>query len=93
MGGARFGAQMKLNASTTVFAAADLERRSYGGTDPLFLAGRRDRRVSLRVGARYTPLPKWTLTPAVDYTHNQSNIVINDFDRVTVGVTLRRDFD
>jgi outer membrane protein len=74
------------------FVGASYEERRYGGPDPLFLVTRTDNQYDLRLGVTYMPAKLWTVTPQVAYTRNDSNIVINQFDRVQALVTLRRDF-
>ena len=91
--GVRAGGEMKINTQTRLFGSASLESRDYGGTDPLFSVGRDDTQFDLRVGGSYTLAPSWTVTPQLNYTKNNSNIIINDYDRTAFSVTLRRDFN
>lgn len=91
--GVRVGGEMKYNPQTTLFASASLEERSYGGQDPLFLVGRKDTQTDLRVGVSYIPAQHWTITPQLSYTRNDSNIIINEYDRTVFSITLRRDFN
>ncbi|MBI3936864.1 MAG: DUF560 domain-containing protein, partial [Betaproteobacteria bacterium] len=66
--------------------------RSYGGADPLFLVTRGDNQTDLRLGLTYTPWKLWSITPQLAHTRNSSDVVINDFERTQVFVTLRREF-
>lgn len=91
--GARAGGEMKINPQTRLFGSASLESRNYGGTDPLFLVGRDDTQLDLRVGGSYIPAPGWTVTPQLSYTKSDSNIAIDDYDRTAVSISLRRDFN
>ncbi|OGS91379.1 MAG: hypothetical protein A2Z95_08755 [Gallionellales bacterium GWA2_60_18] len=91
--GARVGGELKLDPQTTLFGSASLESRDYGGTDPLFLVARNDMQADLRVGASYIPAPSWTVSPQLSYTQNDSNIIINDYGRTVLSVSLRRDFN
>lgn len=91
--GVRAGGEMKLNPQTTLFASASLEERHYGGQDPFFLIGRKDTQIDIRGGVSYVPVPGWTITPQVSYTRNDSNIILNDYDRTVINVSLRRDFN
>lgn len=91
--GVRAGGELKINPQTTLFASASLEERSYGGQDPLFLMGRKDTQTDLRVGVSYVPAQYWTITPQLSYTRNDSNVIINEYDRTVLSVTLRRDFN
>jgi tetratricopeptide (TPR) repeat protein len=90
--GVRVGGQMPWSAKTALFASASLELRRYGGQDPLFLKVRNDSQFDLTLGADYTPAKDWKVTPKFSYTDNQSNVVINKFDRAVVSVTARREF-
>lgn len=91
--GLRLGGQLALTEKTVLFAAASVEQRDYGGPDPLFLKTRDDTQKDLRLGITYRPVQLWSVTPQVSYTDNSSNIIINDFDRTVVSVTVRRDFN
>lgn len=91
--GIRAGGEMKLNPQTTLFTAASVEERRYGGTDPLFLVTRQDTQYDLRVGVSYVPAPNWAITPQIGFTRNDSNIVVNEYDRTVVSVVVRRNFN
>lgn len=90
--GVRAGGEMKLTPTWTLFGSASAEERSYGGQDPLFLVGRRDSQLDLRVGASYSPAKNWSITPQLSYTQNDSNVAINDYDRTVFSISVRRDF-
>ena len=91
--GLRAGGEMKINPKSTLFGSASVEQRDYGGQDPLFMVGRRDTQTDLRVGISYVFAKQWTVTPQFGYTSNNSNIVINHYDRTVLSVGLRRDFN
>ncbi len=91
--GLRAGGQLEFTQKWKGFAAASTERRNYDGADSVFGLVRNDRQYNISVGATYTPARNWGITPQVAYTRNKSNIVINDYDRTIVSVSLRRDFD
>ena len=91
--GVRAGGEVKLGSQTTLMTSLSGERRSYGGDDPLFLIKRKDTQVDLRVAVSYVPAQKWTITPSLNYTTNDSNIIINKYDRTLLSITLRRDFN
>jgi len=90
--GARIGGTYGLTDKWTLAATASYEDRKYLGADPLFLSTRHDKETNLRLSAAYALTPNLTLTPAVSYTENRSNIVVNAYDRTMVSVTLRYDF-
>ena len=89
---ANIGGRITLNEQTKVFANAAVERRDYGGTEPTFGVHRNDSRYNVGVGLDYVPAKRWTITPAVSYTRNFSNVPINDYNRTVISVMLRRDF-
>lgn len=91
--GVRVGGEMKINPQTTLFGSASLEDRRYGGQEPLFLVGRGDTQTDLRLGFSYIPFRSWTITPQLSVTRNDSNIIINEYDRTVFSVSLRRDFN
>lgn len=91
--GVRAGGEVKINPLTTLFASASQEARNYGGQDAFFLVGRKDTQTDLKVGVRYIPAKHWTITPQFGYTRNDSNVIINDYDRTVFSATLRRDFN
>jgi tetratricopeptide (TPR) repeat protein len=90
--GARLGGQATLTPQTILFGSAAYERRNYNGENPTFIVTREDNQYDLRLGLAYAFLPKWTLTPQVAYTKNNSNIELNEYDRTVATVTVRRDF-
>lgn len=90
--GARIGGQLSLNERTLLFSGFSYEYRTYNGTEPLFLVQRRDNQFDARLGLTYTFAPKWSLTPQVAYTNNDSNIDLNSYDRTVASVSVRRDF-
>lgn len=90
--GVRVGGTYGLTEKWTLAATVSYEDRKYLGADPLFLATRHDKEMNLRVSAGYALTPNLTITPAISYTDNRSNIVINAYDRTMVSVSLRYDF-
>lgn len=90
--GGRLGGQVDITRRLKVSANLSHEERRYGGPDPLFLGNRRDRETSLRLALPWEIARNWQLTPQLSFTDNRSNIVINDYTRTQVFVTLRRDF-
>lgn len=90
--GFRLGGQLNLNPNTQLFASAAIERRRYGGADPLFLTIRRDTQYDLRIGLKYEPYRYWSIVPSIALTDNRSNTPLYDYSRAIYSVTLRRDF-
>jgi len=91
--GLRLGGQMKLLPLLDGYASVEAEYRNYGGTDPTFLKSRDDKRYRAVLGLDYHVAENWKISPEISYTRNESNVVINDYDRTVVGLTLRRDFN
>ncbi len=92
--GLRIGGQVTVTPQVLVFAAASIERRDYGGADPFFLVTRRDTQIDLRLGAIITPWAdsRWQVVPSVNYTGNDSNVEIDDYDRSLAQIAIRRVF-
>ena len=90
--GVRFGGQVSLTPKLIAFLSASYEDRIYRAPDPLFLDTRHDKQSDFRVGANYVLGRSWTVTPAISYTDNRSNLIINDYSRWIMSVTARVDF-
>ncbi len=90
--GVRAGLGMAPTREIDLSVTGSIEYRNYGGTDPLFSVGREDVRYSMRLAADYKLDSFWTVTPAIELTHNDSNVAINDYKRGLFGLTIRRDF-
>jgi len=91
--GARMGGETKLNAQYILFASASVESRMHDAADTLFLVKRNDLQADLKIGMNYLPEKNWTISPSISYTSNDSNIVINKYDRTIYSLLLRRDFN
>ncbi|HZV99799.1 MAG TPA: surface lipoprotein assembly modifier [Methylophilaceae bacterium] len=91
--GVRAGGQFSLNPKTVVYGAVSYEKRDYGGDDPLFLRARNDDQYDFAIGMRYFPGYAWTIRPQISYTWNDSNIVINEYDRTVISINFRHDFN
>jgi tetratricopeptide (TPR) repeat protein len=92
LAGIRLGGQMRLGTGINAFANASFERRLYGGTEPLFLVRRADEQYDVSVGVTYLLRAATTLIGQISHTSNDSNVVLNDFDRTLVSVALRVNF-
>lgn len=90
--GLRLGAQHPVRDSLAVFGSIAYEDRDYGGQDPLFLVTRHDRQTTLNLGFNWIPAKYWRVTPQLSLSTIKSNIVISDFNKSVLGVTIRRDF-
>lgn len=92
MQGLRVGGQLTLNDAWTAFGGVNYEHRKYGAPHTTFLVVRSDNQSSVNVGASWTGLKDWRITPQLSYTRVNSNVPISDYDRTVVSVTARRDF-
>jgi hypothetical protein len=90
--GARIGGQVGFGDKWTVSGSLAYEDRKYGGPDPFFAVDRHDRETQLRLAASYLVDRRWSVNPAITRIDNRSNVVINDYDRTIVSVSLRYDF-
>lgn len=90
--GLRLGGQHEFHRDARAFVNLAYEHRRYGGEDPFFLRVRRDNQWNLGAGVAWAPARNWLVTPQYQYTHSDSNIVLNDYRRHVVSVTVRRSF-
>ncbi|MGQ0544974.1 MAG: surface lipoprotein assembly modifier [Betaproteobacteria bacterium] len=92
LAGVRLGGQVRVAPGWSVFANASHERRLYGGIDPAFLVRRDDGQSDVAVGLSYLVGGGTTLVLQLAHTKNDSNIVINDFDRTVLSASVRFNF-
>jgi len=90
--GLRLGAQLRLGGGWSLSGSLSHERRKYGGTEPLFLVRREDRQTDANLALSYRWRPGTTLIAQITHTDNQSNVVLNDFDRTVFSMSLRFNF-
>ncbi len=90
--GIRAGVQQTIRDDLSVFAALNHERRSYGGPDPLFNVNRQDNQTSLAIGLNWVPAKSWRVSPQLNLIRNGSNVVINDYNRTALSVSVRKEF-
>ncbi|HAJ72258.1 MAG TPA: hypothetical protein DCO68_09285, partial [Methylophilaceae bacterium] len=58
-----------------------------------FLKKRQDNQYDLTLGVNYQPARNWFIKPQISLMKNDSNIGINAFDRTTMSINIRREFD
>ena len=92
LAGIRIGGQVRMGIGWGLFANAAFERRLYGGTEPAFLVRREDKQYDVSAGLSYLLQAATTLVVQIQHTRNDSNIVINDFDRTVASVAVRVNF-
>lgn len=91
-GGLRLGGQMRFPGGWSAFASLSHEDRRYGGTEPLFFVPRKDNQSDLTLGVSYLLRAATTAIAQVSHTKNKSNIVLNDFERTAVNLSIRLNF-
>lgn len=90
--GGRFGGSIEVRSRLRAFASFSWEERDYGGLDTIFQRQRDDTQMIASGGLEYAPGETWRVRPNISYTRNDSNIPINDYDRVVVGVNVTMRF-
>lgn len=90
--GLRVGGQTVIYEKAMLYASAGIQVGDYNKVNYLFLRQRHDRLYDLKFGADWHWNRLWTLRPQLNYSRNDSNIVIYGYDRMDVSLTVRRDF-
>jgi outer membrane protein len=91
--GLRAGGQLTFNQQWQLFSNVSYENRHNDGKDPDFLKVRKDNQFDASLGAIFTPIRDFTIRPAISYTNSDSNIESYGYDRKTISVTIRKDFN
>jgi tetratricopeptide (TPR) repeat protein len=91
--GVRTGGELNIAVQAKLFGSVSVESRQYGGEDPLFLVTRKDTQADLNMGVKFVMRKLWTVASQLSYTRNQSNIIISEYKRTVLSVSLRRDFN
>lgn len=90
--GVRVGGQTAISDKTTLFLSAGGQVGQYSRINPLFLRQRSDSLFDLAVGSNWRWDKLWTLRAQLNYSKNDSNIGIYEYDRVDIALAIRRDF-
>ena len=90
--GARIGGSLELFTRTRGYASVSFEQRDYHGDDPIFLRTRDDTQFIVSTGVEFAASETWFVRPNVSYTNNDSNLPINDYDRIVAGVDVTMRF-
>lgn len=88
----RVSGQVGVGAQFDLYASAAAQRGDYQDVNPLFAIGRAERQYDVAAGVIWRLAKDWSLRPHLAYTHNKSNIVLYDYDRIEASLTLRREF-
>ncbi|MFH1043931.1 MAG: tetratricopeptide repeat protein [Pseudomonadota bacterium] len=90
--GLRLGGQVQLNEKTELFAGLGAQFSKYDVANLAFTTTRDDKQYDANFGLNWHYDKAWTVRPQISYIRNNSNIVIYQFDRTDVSITIRRDF-
>ena len=95
--GLRLGGQAQLNEKTVLFAGLGAQFSKYqlanaAFSSPTESVTRDDKQYDANLGINWRYDKLWMVRPQISYIRNNSNIVIYQFDRTDVSVTIRRDF-
>jgi long-subunit fatty acid transport protein len=91
--GARAGGQLTFNQNWQLYSNLGYEYRDNNSQDPVFLEVRKDDQYDASLGLIYTPIRDLSIRPAISYTNSDSNIETNSYNRKTISVTIRKDFN
>ena len=84
--------QASLTDSLGFFAVGGVQRGDYDNRNPLFLRTRTDTFYSVTSGFTWTFYKRFSLRPQVSWSKNDSNIPLNEFDRLDVSLNMRASF-
>lgn len=90
--GLTMGARYRVNESIDVFSNIDLQKRHYDAEDRLFKDTRKDDYINASIGTSWSFNQNWMIKLEYNYSDNNSNIDINDYDREDISASLRWDF-
>lgn len=90
--GGRLGMQRALTTDADWFAAISGQKSTYSLENAIFVATRKDYQLDLNAGVNWQFSRDWLLRPQVNYTRNDSNIALNDYERYEFSLTMRHDF-
>ncbi len=95
--GMRLTGQVQLNEKTELFGGlgaqfSKFEKANAAFSSPTESLTRDDRQYDANLGINWHYDKLWTVRPQISYIRNNSNIVLFQFDRTDVSVTIRRDF-
>jgi outer membrane protein len=90
--GFRVGGQTAYGDKTTFFANAGFQAGNYSKVNYWFQQQRSDRFYDLTVGANWHWDKLLTIRPQLNYSKNDSNIVVYAYNRMDVSLNIRRDF-
>ncbi len=90
--GLRLGGQLSMTTKLIGYVSTSYEARHHQDKDPIFLVDKEDKQYEIALGLRYLPARDWVIKPELTFLKNDSNIVLNDFDRYMFSINVRKDF-
>jgi hypothetical protein len=90
--GLRVGGQTALNNNTELFGNLSYQLGRYDKSNLAFLRKRQDRQLDISAGANWHWDKNWLLRPQLNYSRNNSNIVLYSYNRTDFSLTIRREF-
>jgi len=90
--GLNLNGQAALTERIGFFAFAGVQRGEYDTVNQLFLREREDTFYTVSSGLTWSFADGWSLRPQVNWSKNDSNIPLSDFDRTDASLNLRADF-
>lgn len=91
--GLRAGGQLVVAPRWVAYASAGYESRAHQADDVAFLKKRNDDQYDFTLGVQYIPARYWTIKPQINLMKNDSNIELNAFERASMTINIRREFD
>ena len=91
-GGVRVAGQIIPTSNTSLAASFSVETNHYRGENALTGKTRNEYLYQLSVTGRYLVDDNWSLGAGVYYTKNDSNTVLNDYDRTRAEISARYTF-
>lgn len=87
-----YGLERPINARVSLVGGLGGQWRRHDDDDPLFLERRRDYQVDVSLGLKFKLTDDLYLRPRVSFTRNWSNVALNDYQRTTASVGIRKEF-
>jgi tetratricopeptide (TPR) repeat protein len=92
LGGARGGAQYRFDDQWSLLGNLALEKRRYGGEEPLFFEKRNDTQVDAGISVGYQINRRLKAGARLAYVRNDSTIPVYEYDRKVFAMSVRADF-
>ena len=90
--GFRVGGQYSLQKDLLLVGNLSYQFSHYGDDDPLFNETRSDHFIFTRFGVNYNLTKNWSILPEIQYIYNDSKLLINEFDRWQLFMSVRNNF-